>query len=436
MTTNARRSNRHTRSVLPTLAAASALALAACSGTPSDATSSAPQTSASSDATSASSDGGTVTVWHYFTNTNQVALMDTFADMFEASHPGVTVENVFVPYDQMNTKLVSAAGAKTGPDVALFNGAETAAVALGGALAPLDDYLAGYEFRDQLPDSTLHVIHDKTYAVQGYVNLLGLWYNQDILDEIGVEPPTTIDELESAMQAAKDAGYGGITLTGKPNTQGEWQAYPWLTAEGFTYENLDEAAFAAGLARVRDWVEKGYLTQEAVTWDQTVPFQTFAAGGIAFAVNGNWQIGTAKSDAHFAYGVTALPIGDTGQIYLGGEGQGVGAFAKNPDLAWEYLTSVFLSPEGQLTAAETAGMLPSRLDAAQDSTVSGNPLLVPFAEEVPTYGAVYPSGVIPPEAVADVQLTVGQAWSAVIGGQSSPEDAAATAIAAIKSAIG
>lgn len=374
----------------------------------------------------------TVTVWHYFSEDNQVQLMDEFAAKFEAAHEGVTVENVFVPYDQMNSKLVSSAGAQTGPDVVVFNGAEAATIALGGALAPLDDYWAAYEDADLFPESVIHQIDGTIYAVQGYVNLLGLWYNADILDEIGVEPPTTIEELESAMAAAKDAGYQGITLCGLPQSQGEWQAYPWLTAEGFTYENLDTDALEAGLARVRGWVENGWLSQEAVTWDQTVPFQQFTAGNVAFAENGNWQMGAASSDASFEYGVVPLPLGDDAGVYLGGEGQGIGAFSDNPDLAWQYLTETYLDLDGQALPVEIVGSLPSRLDAAEDDTVSSNALLEPFAATITRYGANYPAGNIPPEAVADVQLTVGQAWSAVLGGQQDARSAAEAAITSLE----
>lgn len=421
---------RAARLVLPALAMAGVLTLGACS-------SGSPAGSATSDGgESAAAGGQTVTVWHYFSDPNQVALMDKYAELFEAAHPGDKVDNVFVPYDQMNSKLVSAAGSKTGPDVVVFNGAEAATLVLGGALAPIDSQLASFPDKAQLPESVLHVVDGKTYAVQGYVNLLGLWYNADILDKIGVEPPTTLDELESAMGAAKDAGYGGITLSGLPNSQGEWQAYPWLSAAGFSYDNPDAQAMASGLARVRNWVSQGWLTQEAVTWDQTVPFQTFAAGNVAFAENGNWQMGTAKSDAKFAYGVVPLPVGDSGKVYLGGEGEGIGAFSKNPDLAWEYLTSSYLAPEGQLAAAEMVGSLPSRLDVAKDAKVTGDALLVPFAQTIATSGAAYPSSNIPPDGVAKVQLAVGQAWSAAISGQSSPDEAAATAVAAVTSAIG
>ena len=150
--------------------------------------------------------GNTVTVWHYFSEDNQLALMDQYKEKFESENDGVTVENVYVPYDQINSKVVNAAGSQTGPDVVVFNGAEAAVLALGGGLKPIDDEWAGYEDAEQFPDSVQHTIDDTLYAVQGYVNLLGLWCNVDKLTELGLEPPTTMDELEAAMETAQEIG--------------------------------------------------------------------------------------------------------------------------------------------------------------------------------------------------------------------------------------
>ncbi len=373
----------------------------------------------------------TLTVWHYQTLDSAVALIDAYKDKFEAAHPNVTVENVYVPYDQMNSKAISAAGAGTGPDIVIFNGAETAIQALGGTLLPLDDYWASYADAGQFPDGVLHEVDGSLYAVQGYVNLLGLWYNADILGELGIEPPTTVDELEAAMAAGLAAGYDGITMTGLPNSQGEWQAYPWVSSEGFSYDNLDADALAAGFNRVSSWVDAGYLSVEVPSWDQTVPFQEFLTGNTLFAENGNWQMGTAAADATFEYGVVPMPLSSTGQVYLGGEGQGIGAFSENPDVAWQYLTETYWGAEGQLLPPEMVGSIPTRADAAEADVVSSNALLKPFAETIASFGANYPSGNIPPDAVGDVQLTIGQAWSSVLGGQQSGDDAASAAVATV-----
>lgn len=377
----------------------------------------------------------TLTVWHYFSDDNQVQIMDDYAELFESNNEGVTVENVFVPYDQLNPRLISSASTGSGPDVVVFNGADAGTLALGDVLAPIDDYWADFADADQFPDSVIHELDGSAYAVQGYVNLLGLWYNADILGEIGVEPPTTLDELNAALDAAVDAGYGGITLSGLPNSQGEWQGYPWLSAFGFDYADPQAAPLEDAFAMIQQWTESGALTREAVTWDQTVPFQTFASGGIAFAENGNWQLGTAEATADFEYGVVPLPVGDSGQIYLGGEGQGIGAFSENPDLAWKYLEETYYSVEGQLIAATVVGSIPSRADAAQDSAVTDNALLGGFAASIESNGATYPSPAIPPAAVADQQLEVGQVWSSVIGGQYSPQEGAQRVLDALEALL-
>lgn len=385
-----------------------------------------------SEATTAVTGGDqTLSVWHYFSDENQVKVMEDYKSLFESNNEGVTVENVFVPYDQFNSRLITGASTESGPDVVVFNGADASTLALGDVLAPIDDYWADFADADQFPDSVVHSLDDSAYAVQGYVNLLGLWYNADILAEVGVEPPTTIDELNAALDAVVEAGYAGITLSGLPNSQGEWQGYPWMSAYGFDYADPQAAPLADAFSMIQDWTDSGALTTEAVTWDQTVPFQTFAAGNVAFAENGNWQMGTAASTAEFEYGVVPLPVGDTGKVYLGGEGEGIGAYSQNPDLAWKYLSETYFSTEGQLIAADVVGSIPARVDAAQDTIVTGNPLLKGFATSIERNGATYPSPAIAPASVADQQLEVGQVWSSVISGQLTPKDAAQKVITAL-----
>lgn len=366
----------------------------------------------------------TVTVWHYFSDDNQVAILDDYKAMFEEANPGTTVENVYVPYDQMGPNLLTSATSSNGPDVIVFNAGETATLALGGVLAPMTEQWSAYEDAGQYPEALLRSLDGELYATSSYVNLLGLWYNADILSELGVEPPTTMGELQDSLDAAVDAGYQGITLTGLPNGQSEWQAYPWLTAFGWDYENPERQPLIDAFTMAQDWVASGALSAEAVTWDQTVPFQVFAAGGVAFAENGNWQRGTAESTADFEYGVVPLPVGDQGEVYMGGEGLSIGAFADSPTLAWEYLKLTYFSVEGQLIALDRVGSIPARLDAAEAEAVTSDPLIAAFAETIANSGAAYPDPVVPAEAASDLGLEVGTVWSAVIAGQVTPEAAA------------
>jgi multiple sugar transport system substrate-binding protein len=394
------------------LAVGSVALLSACTPSP------------ASDNASGGSDQ-TLTVWHYYSVDGQTAGLDSLAQDFESTHDGVTVDNVYVPFDQLTNKLVQSAATGTGPDVVVYNAGDTYTLTQAGAITPMNDWWDGYADADQFPAATIQKVGDDIMGVQGFVNLIGLWYNADILDELGVQPPTTVDELEADMALATAAGHAGITLTGKPNSEGEWQSYPWLSQAGWDYADPQQSALTAGFALMQDWTQKGWLTREAATWDQTVPFQSFEAGNTAFAVNGNWQIASAKKDAGFNYGVVPLPVGDEGAVYLGGEAQNIGAFSHNPELAKEYLEQEFFSAQGELTLLDSFGSIPARADAAADPKVSDDPILSVFSDIVAANGHPSPDPAIPAQNVAEVLQTVGESWSAAIAGNGTPEEISA-----------
>lgn len=379
---------------------------------------------------------GAVTVWHYFSVDSQVQELKDLAALYNQTSPKVKVNYVFVPYDQLPNKVVAGAAAGTGPDVVVYNGPNVGQFVDAKAIADLTPYWSAFKDKDLFAPAVVHSIDGKVYGVQGYVNLLGLWYDKDILDKVGVKPPTTIDELTAALQKITKAGYKGITLTGKPNDQGEWQSYPWMSAFGWSYSNPDANAAQQAFSLVSMWAARSYLSRIVVTWEQVEPFQAFTVGDVAFTENGNWQLGTAKANAHFNYGVVAMPSGpNPAKVYLGGEAESIGGFSKNPKLAWAYLEGSYYSKAGQLIAFKDVGSIPSRKDAAEDPAVTSDQLLAPFAHEVQTVGAIYPPDAGPVTKVQNAQLVVGQQWSAVIAGQEKPAAAAQKAVAGVQSEL-
>lgn len=377
---------------------------------------------------SADSGATTLTVWHYYNTDGQVDGLKEMAKGFEAEHPDVTVEFAYVPVDQFTTKAVTAAGAKTGPDVLVFGASGTYSLAQAGAIEPMDEWWDGYADKDQFPEGVMQRVDGELFGVQGYVNLLGLWYNQDMLDELGAVPPTTIEEMEGVMQKAAAAGKEGVTLTGKPGLESQWQGFPWFTSNGFSYGDPQAAPMADTYTMLQDWVANGYLSPEAATWDQTVPFQEFAAGNSVFAVNGNWQIGAAQ-EAAFEYGVAPLPLSSDGGVLLGGEVQNVGAFSKNPELAREFLEDTFFSVDGELILLDTFGSIPARADAAASSKIGDDPILSVFADIVQTQGRPSPSPEVPSKNVNEVESLVGDYWSRAVAGDGTPEQLADDLIA-------
>jgi multiple sugar transport system substrate-binding protein len=371
----------------------------------------------------AASGSTTLTVWHYYNTDGQVEGLKKMAQTFTAKHPEVKVDFQYIPVDQMTTKAVTAAGAKTGPDVLVFGASGTYSLAQSGAIEPMEGWWDSYADKGKFPEGVIQKVDGKLYGVQGYVNLLGLWYNQDMLNAIGAKVPTTPAELEDAMAKAAGKGHQGITLTGKPGLESQWQGFPWFTSAGFSYGDPQAKPMADTYRMLQDWIAKKYLSKEAATWDQTVPFQQFASGASLFAVNGNWQI-TAAKQAKFTYGVAPLPLTSQGGVLLGGEVQNVGAFSKNKELAQEFLKDTFFSVDGELTLLDAFGSIPARADAASSSKISGDPILKVFADIVQKQGRPSPSPQVPSKNVNDVENLVGNYWSKAIANQGTADDLA------------
>jgi multiple sugar transport system substrate-binding protein len=398
--------------------------LAACGGSsPSTSTTLGPDTT------------GTLTVWHY-SSQQDVKTVQDYSALFTKKYPKVTVNLQYVEFSVTGQRAIAAAAAKQGPDVFIYGGNEVNAMYKAGVFKDIDSTWQSFADKGQFPDGVITKFNNHVYGVKGYVNLTGLWYNKTILDDVGVQPPKTFDEIEGifAKIKASPKKYTPIALTGQPTDQGDWTAFPWLTGYGFTYKNPDQAAIQNAFTLVSGWARKGYLPKESVSWGQAETFTRWAQGDVAFMENGNWNIGPASRTvgSKFQYGTAPLPTGPSNQgIFLGGEALWVGAFTKVPDLAFAYMQETLLSKDGLLITLKESGGIPARHDMAGLPDVTNNPLLSGYTTEVKDHGAEYP-----PEGGAAIaaQAVIAQNWSAAIAGQKSPGQAATDASNGVKAA--
>ncbi|MFG1688135.1 ABC transporter substrate-binding protein [Nonomuraea sp. NPDC049269] len=371
-----------------------------------------------------------VTFWHYYAQGVPATAKFTkdLNDVYAKAKLPKPLNSVYVPGEQLTQKVIAAAASKQGPDVFVQGGADLLQLVKAGAIT---DFTAQYEaFKDkaQIPDTAVIKQDGKVYGVQGFSNTTALWYNQAILDEFGITPPTTMDEL-SADLAKIGKKYVGIGLPGQGDQ--DVNAFSFITAYGFDYAKPDAAALENAFKLVGGWADKGYVPRDAATWTPDVAFQKFAAGGMAFVLGGNWQYGNAKKTASFKYGVVPVPNGSApAKVYQFGDNVHISAFTKDKDAAFNAIATLFLGKDGELAALE-AGSMPIRKDLA-DTKGMQDPIYSQFRKALQN-GVPY---LLPGFGTELTQMRkpVAEAWSAVIAGQSSPKDAATTAVAAVQRA--
>jgi len=398
---------RHRFPVLGSTLLAGAVLLAACGGGGSDAAGSG---SGSGGGGGGGEPAGELVVWHYY-DEGAGGLERAIAEWetnFEADHPEVDVRLEYQPYDQMVQKVTTAAAAQQGPDIVMGTHPFLPEMVKAGALAPMDEYWDAYEEADQYPAEIEDglIVDGERYGVQGYANVEGLYYNADILSEIGVDVPTDMASFEAAMAAAQEAGYTPLTVSAPAGAGGEFAAVPWLAGAGWSYDEPDHPGAEEAMTRLSDWVEAGYINSDDATGFNGGT--NFITGNYAFAQEGNWNLATFAEEADFEYGVALFE--GVHRAAIGGEVASIGSGAEDPDTAWLFIQEQILSQDGNRSALE-AGSVPLRADMAEDPALVENEPLQAYAE-IAAQSVSIPLD----DATPQVSEVLGTAFNEVIAG--------------------
>lgn len=327
--------------------------------------------------------------WQYFFE-QRVDAMETLIENFEAANPGITVKMTTFPYADYRTKVAAAIPAGEGPDVVqLFYGWLNEYVD-AGLIQPLpaDVFPAEQIESDFYPMVSAMKMDGDYWALPTAVRSLALFYNTRILEDAGVEVPTTLDELLAAAQATSQRdGAGNLTSVGLAAGMNAQDHHWWrevlvrqLGGSPYTddYKTVTYNDGEAGVAALQWYVDLADPESGVTTFGfMDEPQAAFKAGRAALMIDGSFRIGALNDTRGLKWGVTELPVGPNGEqsnyssywvnaITSSAEGEEYDASVK----FMEYITSdeamqIWLDTVGELPAKPSAGM------AAADDAVFG-----------------------------------------------------------------
>jgi raffinose/stachyose/melibiose transport system substrate-binding protein len=164
-------------------------------------------------------------IWDQFTDPAQSDAADAIYKAYEDAHPNVKITREAVASDQMRQTVNTAIASGTGPDIIFYDAGPGYAgvLANAGLLTPLDSYAEQYGWKDKIAAQSLEAtsLNGQLYGLPLQVDLIGMYYNQTLLDQEGLTVPTTVEELKTFCQAAKDKDYTPIAFSDNPG----WQAF-------------------------------------------------------------------------------------------------------------------------------------------------------------------------------------------------------------------
>lgn len=349
------------------LAAALPLTLTACGG--------------GSESESGSSSGEQVTslsILDYYNNDPDKGFVQKGLDTC-AKQLNITIDRETVPGDTLIAKVLQQASSKTLPDVLMLDNPDIQQIAATGALAPLGEYgITGEGIQEGVIQAATY--EGELYGLQPVTNTIAIFYNKEILDAAGIQPPTTWAELkDSAKELTKGKQYG-FAFNATADYEGAWQFLPPMWTNGGDETALKSPEVAEALQLWKDLVDSGAASKSVVTWGQGDVADQFKADRAAMMLNGPWNIPSLLEEKDLKWGVVTFPINKPGQqsvAPLGGEAWTVpltGDEAKQAKAA-EFVKCLS-SDEVALQFAKDRYVVPTNLELAQK-----------YAEEVPEMAA-------------------------------------------------
>lgn len=344
-----------------------------------------------------------------------IQLMDDFAE----AYPNIEVEASYMVNSELKKNMQINMLAGNLPDVLVFDSPDFATFAANGYFLDVTDYLNEWGELDNFYEGPLSSVtyEDRIYGLPWYSNNLAVYYNKDILDEAGIEPPTTWEELEAAAeQLTKDGVYGfGMAL---PKSEvGTFQYMPWLYNAGGEISDLTSDAAVEALTFISDLVANGYMSKEVVNWAHGDLENAFLGGQVAMVEFGSWGVASLES-AEFEWGVVPMPVKEEGQdavTVLGGYNVGISKDCENVEAALAFLEFLGSSEHGA-SYAESVGCIPVRSDVEDYSFWEEEPMKI-FADQMEnSVSRVNPFW---PDLSANIQTAIQEA----VTGDKTPEEA-------------
>lgn len=219
----------------------------------------------------------TIEFWYTLTGPTYEAAIEAARQSFEAANPDIKVNVTIAPWGETLPKV--SAGLESGqlPDAAVNYAAFTAGLVDRGAVLPLDDVvenLGGEEYFTPSQYVEMQKFNGQFMGLPYAQVPVVLWYNKQWLEEKGISPPETWDQLLAAAAAIHEP---------------ERQRYGILVTSS-VYHTTNQSLYSVMLSNGADAVDRETGTEVIINSPETVEAVEFYAnlaqynppGGLSF----------------------------------------------------------------------------------------------------------------------------------------------------------
>lgn len=326
-------------------------------------------------------DGESLSV--YIADTGQAeALNAKLSEFEELTGIDVEIETADVTSYRQNLPVRLTARSTDFDVMATFPEVDGPQFSANGWYVPLDDFIenesitnADYDFED-FPEGVRNAmqVDDATVTVLWEMQTDLVYFRKDLLEQAGLEVPTTFEEWEAAAAAIHDPANEiyGFALRGIPyQTTTPFSSFLYAHCGQWTKDGTATIDTPEAIDAFETYGRWGAYGPPGITgFDWPVPSQQFAQGKVFAFLDINLFVGTLEDPSESTVvgkvGYAPVPEGECGRApFIGGWGYGINPFSQKADAAW-YFIQWATSPE--MNVELKAGGWPSPRQSAWNAS--------------------------------------------------------------------
>ncbi len=295
---------------------------------------------------------GEVTLWNgYHAGGSEEQALKDAVDELQKANPGLKVNVLEVPFDQLFNKWETEVAAGGGPDMFTAPNDNLGNEVRAGLVAPIDDLM-----KDHLGDFSKAGVDGLTvdgqlYGVPGIIKAVALYYNKSTIPN----PPKTTQELLDLVKSGKKIAIN----------QNNYHNFGWLVS-AFGSKLMDDTgacvADTTGMADAMQFLKDLKAAGANFETDGAKADTEFRQGQVDMIVNGPWVLGDYKKDLGDKLAVAPMPAGPKGSAT---PLSGIDGWYINPNV----------TPEQQKLAVDVGLYLFGKDGAGHWANTAGDPMV-------------------------------------------------------------
>jgi len=273
--------------------------------------------------------------WQFWSDPNTKPVIEKLASEFEAENPGVKINITDLTWANGHDKLVISFAAGQAPDIMELGSDWIAEFSSRGLLA---------DFKSDLPKNYLEpaVWQDTLHALPWLLASRLLYFNLELLKEIGAEMPSDWDDLLEIcdrIDSLSDNVFGfGCNSAEKHRLYKKFLPFLWSNSG----QVLDDSGQSSMLNTPEAIEALDYyldLCDCGVIESQRRLEEYFIDGNIGFIISGGWllkRLRVSPPDFQYQLAEFMTPTGEPGLSFFGGEYLAVSSKSDNIEMAKKF----------------------------------------------------------------------------------------------------